>query len=131
MGMATTKTTKCSECHRTLTAKASIARGRGPVCDLKARRRAAAERLARPFKNTDAAVTKALNLLADRALVPTRHTGQYLAVASDGTTSYLVDTIERSCTCKGFGRVGRCYHQLAAEVAEITTTHRAAYVLAA
>lgn len=129
--MTTTQTTKCSECHRPLRAAKSIARGRGPVCDLKARRKAAAAILARPFKNAEAAADKALALLADRALVPTRHTGQYLAASTDGTQTYLVDTIEASCTCKGFGRVGRCYHHLAAQVAEVTTTRRAAYALAA
>lgn len=129
--MTTTKTTRCSECHRPLTAKASIARGRGKVCDLKARRRAAAAVIARPFKNAEAATTKALALLADKALVPTRHAGQYLAVASAGDAAYLVDTVEGSCTCKGHARTGRCYHLVAAQVAEITTTRGAAYALAA
>lgn len=124
-------TTKCSECHRPLTAAKSIARGRGPVCDLKARRRAAAARLARIFKDADRAANKALRHLADKAIIPTRHDGQYLAVATEGDTAYLVDTIDRTCTCKAGQRHGRCTHLLAADIAEITTTRRAAYALAA
>lgn len=120
----TTQTTKCTECHRPLTAKASIARGRGKVCDLKARRRAAAERLARPFKDAERAATKALRHLADKAIIPTRHDGQYLAVATEGDTAYLVDTTARTCTCKAGQRYGRCTHLLAADIAETTTARR-------
>ena len=127
----TATSTECTECHRTLRAAKSIARGRGPVCDLKARRRAAANVIARPFKNAEAAATKALQLLADKALIPTRVAGQFLAASTDGTQTYLVDTVERSCTCKGHHRTGRCYHLVAADVAEITTSRRTAYALAA
>lgn len=126
-----TQTTKCTECHRPLRAAKSIARGRGPVCDLKARRRAAAAILARPFKDAETAATKALRHLTDKAIVPTRHAHQYLAVASAGDTAYLVDAIERTCTCKANRRHGRCTHLLAADVVEITTARRAAYALAA
>jgi len=123
--------TKCTECHRPLRAATSIARGRGPVCDLKVRRRAAAERLARPFKDADRAATKALRHLADKALVPTAAARQYLMVATAGDATYLVDTIARTCTCKAHQHHSRCTHLLAADVAEITTSRRAAYALAA
>lgn len=120
----------CTECGRKLTSAASIVRGRGRTCDLKVRRQAAAERLARPFADAEAAVTKALTLLADKALVAADRDGQYLAAASKGDATYLVDTAARSCTCKGHERVGRCYHLVAADVVEITD-RRSAYTLAA
>jgi hypothetical protein len=123
--------TRCTECRRPLTSAASIARGMGRTCARTARRRAAAFVLTRQFKGAEAARTKALQLIADGALVRTRHEGQYLAVASDGLGTYLVDAVERSCTCKGHARQGRCYHLVAADVVEITTTRRSAYALAA
>lgn len=130
--MTTTATpTKCTECHRTLTAPASIARRMGDTCARNARRRLAAAVLTRTFKNAEAAKAKALQLLTDKALVPTRHAGQYLATSTDGATAYLVDTVERSCTCKGHTRIGRCYHLVAADLVEIVTARRTAYALAA
>lgn len=124
-------TAQCTECHRTLTSTASIARGRGRTCDRNARRKSAAHALTREFKNAEAARAKALQLLADRALIPTRHAGQYLTTSTDGTANYLVDTVERSCTCKGHNRVGRCYHLVAADVTELTAGGRRSFALAA
>lgn len=49
-------------------------------------------------------------------LIRTRHEGTYLAVSSDGTNTYLVDAVERSCTCKGNQRTGHCYHLVAADM---------------
>jgi hypothetical protein len=114
-------TAKCSRCHRTLTSQASIKRGKGAHCARLDRRERAAAVLTRTFKGAESARIKALALLADRALVPTRHDGQYLAASSDGAQTYLVDTIERSCTCRGHQRVGRCYHLVAADVLEMAT----------
>lgn len=124
-------TTKCQRCGRPLRSEASIARGRGRHCERMARREAAVAILVRPFKGAQAAADKALALLAEGALVPTRFEGQYLAVASDGVGTYLVDTGDRSCTCKGHARTGRCYHLVAADAAEISTARRSAYALAA
>lgn len=128
---ATPHTTRCSECGRPLRSAASIALGRGPVCDIKARRRAAAQTYARAFKNAEAAANKALRHLADKALIPTGNLGQYHAVASAGDTTYLVDTIARTCTCKAHDHHGRCTHLLAADVTETTTARRRDHKLAA
>jgi hypothetical protein len=128
---AHTKTATCTRCHATLTSAKSVAARIGRTCARLNRQEAAASVFTRTFKNADAARAKALQLLTDNALVPTRHAGQYLATSSDGTAAYLVDTIERSCTCKGHQRVGRCYHLVAADVAEVTTARRTTYALAA
>lgn len=129
MKKATTAT--CTRCHATLRSAASIKRGMGAHCAKMHRREQAAQRLTRTFKGAQAAADKALALLADKALIPTRHQGQYLAASSDGTQTYLVDTIERSCTCKGHARVGRCYHLVAADTLELATTRRRGLALAA
>jgi uncharacterized Zn finger protein len=49
-------------------------------------------------------------------------------VSSDGSNTYLIDTLEGSCTCKGFAHAGRCYHQVAAAMltARPTTAFAAA-----
>lgn len=118
--------TRCSECRRPITSAASLARGMGPLC---AARNQAAAALTTSFKNAEAASAKALQLITDKGIVRTRHLGQYLAVASTGDQNYLVDVIEGSCTCQARGH---CYHQVAANICEITATRRnAAYALAA
>lgn len=121
--------TKCSECHRTLRSPKSIARGMGPLC---AARKAAAQALTTDFKNADAAQAKALQLIADKGIVRTRVAGQYLAVSSDGSQNYLVDVVEGSCMCPAGTKGRHCYHQVAANICEITATRKtAAYTLAA
>jgi hypothetical protein len=128
---ANPQTAKCDECKRPLTSAVSIARGRGRTCERNRRRRNAALVLSRPFKNAEAARTKALDLIAEGALVRTRHEGQYLAVGSDGVSTYLVDTVERSCICRGHQRQGRCYHLLAADTVELAAVRRTSLALAA
>lgn len=118
--------TKCLSCDRTLASPKSIARQRGPLCHS---RHTAAAALTSSFKNAEAASAKALQLITDKGIVRTRHLGQYLAVASTGDQNYLVDVIEGSCSCQARGH---CYHQVAANICEITATRRnAAYELAA
>jgi hypothetical protein len=125
------QTANCTRCRGLLTAPASVARGYGARCWTLHRRERAALVLSRPFKNAEAARTKALDLIAEGALVRTRHEGQYLAVASDGIGTYLVDTIERSCTCKASQRHGRCTHLLAADTVELAAVRPAHLALAA
>lgn len=121
--------TKCLGCDRTLRSTKSIARQRGPLCHA---RFVAAANLATAFKDPEAAADKALQVIADKAIVPTRHKGQYLVTASHGDDTYLVDVVEGSCTCKAGSRLGRCSHLVAAHIVEITAIRRvAAYVLAA
>ncbi len=106
--------TKCLRCGRVLTSARSIADGRGRTCKAKVR---AAAKVAdvTAFKDGKAALSKAEQLIEDAAIVPTRHVGQFIATSSDGLTVYLVDTLERSCTCKGHTRCGHCYHLVAAD----------------
>jgi hypothetical protein len=130
---AKTPRAHCLTCRAALYTDRSVTRQRGDRCYRKYRAEQAAARLATAagFKDAEAATTKALALIADKGLVPTRHTGQYLAVASKGDAAYLVDTVERTCTCRGHHRTGRCYHLLAADVAEHLAARRNAYALAA
>lgn len=110
-----TETGTCLSCGRPLRTTASIARRRGPKCARKVRAVAKVIDLT-AFKDAKAARAKAIELIEDGAIVPTRHAGQYLATSGDGTTVYLVDLVEGSCTCKGHQRVGRCYHGSAAAI---------------
>lgn len=100
---------RCLRCGRILRAATSVAAGYGRGC--KARIRAAAIAAAvRDF--TAQQVTKALELIADNGLVPTRHAGVFRAVASDGTTTYL--THSDTCNCPaGLRSRNRCYHSAA------------------
>ena len=66
------------------------------------------------FRDAKAARTKATDLIEQSGIVPASRAGLYLAVSSDGSNTYLIDTLEGSCTCKGYVHQGRCYHQVAA-----------------
>ena len=115
MTTTATSTTKCLRCGRTLSAAKSVADGMGRGC--KARVKAAADVInLTAFRDAKAAHDKAIELIEQGGLTRTRIPGQYLATSSTGTDHYLVDTIERSCTCKGHQRVGRCYHLVAADL---------------
>ena len=108
---ATITPTRCQSCGRTLTAQRSIARGRGPVCSAKVRRAAAhVAELAtyKPFQ-----ITKAAELIAELSIVPTSRPALYLAVSSDGQSTYLVDAVEHSCTCPARAD---CYHLAAGDI---------------
>ena len=108
-------TANCLRCGRKLTSAQSIARGYGRTCGAKIREAAKVVDLAE-FKDAKSAHAKAVELIETGSIVGTRHAGQYLAVSSDGTQTYLVDTIERSCTCRGHQRTGHCYHMVAANI---------------
>lgn len=73
------------------------------------------------FRDSRAARTKAEELLELAALVPTRAPHRYIAVSSQGTDGYLVDTTIGSCTCKGWAYSAHCYHLLAATILENST----------
>lgn len=70
------------------------------------------------FADAAAAQAKAVELIETGALVPASRRGLYLAVSSDATDRYLIDTVEGSCTCKGHAHTGRCYHMVAAIMVE-------------
>lgn len=70
------------------------------------------------FRDAKTARTKATDLVEQAAIIPASRPNLYLAAASDGTDTYLIDTAEGSCTCKGYVHQGRCYHLVAAVLLE-------------
>lgn len=114
----------CLRCGRTLTAAKSIENRMGRTCRAKVRKATEVADFS-AFKDATSARNKAEQLIDDGAIVPTRIPGQYVATSSDGTTVYLVDTVERSCTCKGHQNHGRCYHLSAGDILT-ATAYRAA-----
>lgn len=128
-------TGNCRRCHALLTNPLRVARGYGDRCwTLKRREDAEREALATAttavdlsaFKDATSVLGKAEQLIDDGAIVRTRHEGQYLANGSDGVSTYLVDTVERSCTCKAGQRLGRCNHLVAAHILDHTAAILAA-----
>jgi hypothetical protein len=61
-------------------------------------------------------VVKAMELIETQAIVAGSRDGIWFIVSSGGTNTYVVDTDERSCTCKGYLHFERCYHLVAAEM---------------
>lgn len=80
-------------------------------------RRTVAAQLA-AFTDARTAEAKALELLELGALVATSRSYRYVAVASNGTDGYLVDTLIGSCTCRGWVYGNHCYHLVAAVALE-------------
>ncbi|MUN41451.1 hypothetical protein [Actinomadura litoris] len=129
----TTKTAHCRRCRALLTNPRSVAEGITRPCLRKERAEAAALAEARAsvvevavnaidttaFKNPQAVKDKAVQLILDGAIVPTRFDGVYLATGSDGVSTYLTDTVERSCTCKAGQRLGRCNHLIAGDALDL------------
>ncbi|WP_018655929.1 DUF6011 domain-containing protein [Actinomadura flavalba] len=120
---AKTKTATCRRCRATLRSARTVAAGIGDRCARNERREAAARLTTATaavdlsaFKDARTVLGKAEQLIEDAAILPTRHHGQYLATGSDGLATYLVDTVERSCTCKAGARLGRCNHLVAADI---------------
>lgn len=113
-------TAKCLRCGRTLTSSKSIADQMGRTC--KAKVKAAANVIdLTEFKDQRAAKAKAIELIEQAGIVRASRPGLYLAVSSDGSNTYLIDTVERSCSCKGHLRTGHCYHMVAAHLIETRT----------
>lgn len=104
--------TRCSNCGRRLTAKRSVADGKGRACKAKLRRAAVAE--ATEGVKADL-VVKAVELLADNGLVQIRPR-VFKSMSSDGTRTYR--TAREACTCPA-GIRGKylCYHRVAASIA--------------
>lgn len=66
------------------------------------------------FRDAKTARSKALELIEQGGIIPGSRPGLWLAVASDGCGTYVIDTWEPSCTCKGHTFSGHCYHAVAA-----------------
>jgi hypothetical protein len=98
-------TRKCTRCGRTLRDAKSVALGRGPVCDRKAKAELAAS-TAQP-----AQLDKAQQLLADGAVEVLRPGRVWLVVSSKGGEVYR--TAPAACTCPAGVRGRECYHRLA------------------
>jgi hypothetical protein len=114
---------RCLRCGRTLRAPGSVAAGFGRTC--KARIRAAAlTEAAEGF--TAVQVDKARELIEQQAIIPSSRPGLFAAVSSEGTTVYLVDARERSCTCKAAANGRQCYHVASALILEAAANARRA-----
>jgi hypothetical protein len=94
----------CQGCGRKIWSAASIAAGRGSGCRAKLRKATQTADLT-VFHGWQ--VEKARDAIELGAIVALSREGIYAAVSGDGVTVYVVDAIERSCTCKS--RVP-CYH---------------------
>lgn len=95
---------KCTRCGHKLTAADSIARGYGRRCG----QIIAAE--AKASQEKPEAIAKALELLADGAVVPLRPGRVWLVAGSKGTT---YRTAPAACTCPAGVRGRICYHRVA------------------
>lgn len=129
----TTKTANCRRCHALLTNPRSVRDGITTHCrnqearetaERNARREAAVTAAVNAvdttaFKDAQKVIDKAIQLILDGAIIPTRFAGVYIANASDGVSTYLTDTVEDSCTCPAGSRIGRCNHKVAAAALEI------------
>lgn len=72
-------------------------------------------------------IDKAAEAIEQGAVVPLSREGIYAVVSSDGVTTYLVDAIEQSCTCKAAANGRRCWHLAAVAIVDAAAiTRRAA-----
>ena len=108
--------TICRKCHRPLTSARSIREagrngGYGRGCARKI------DQVAKAKAGTDqpAQVAKAVELIEDGGLDRTSKT-TWLAVSSDGTTRYEVNTQTGLCGCPAGQHGRRCYHQISVEI---------------
>lgn len=105
------KPTRCLRCGRALTAASSIRAGFGRTCKTRIAEGARAADLSafHPWQ-----AEKAREAIEQGAIVPSSRPGLYAAVSGDGTTVYLVDVREGSCTCRAAANGRSCYHLAAA-----------------
>jgi hypothetical protein len=109
-------TAKCQTCGRirrfSSAAALASAPASGRICRTKIRRTVAI--VADAMKPEQHA--KMTELIEDGGIVPVSRPGVYAATSSDGSTVYVVNVNESTCTCKA-GQNGRdCYHLAAALV---------------
>lgn len=110
MAAETTPAT-CTRCGRILTDPASIARGRGPVCQ---RRNRAARTTAPVADFTPAQIASAHQAHDDAAVLALR--GQVVMVVStDGTEIHRAHPT--NCNCAAGLKARRCWHMAAARIA--------------
>lgn len=97
----------CLRCGRPLRAVRSVSDGFGRWCKARVREAAGTADLS-AFHGWQ--IDKAREAIEQQAIVPSSRKGLYAAVSGDGTTVYLVDAIEVSCTCKAGANGRSCYH---------------------
>ena len=110
----------CQDCGRRIWAAASIAARRGSGCRAKLR---AAIRVSDAKAEQ---VAKAAELIDDGGIVPTSRPGVYAATSSDGTTIYVVNLNDQTCTCPAGQHARYCYHLVAATILHTARTARRA-----
>jgi hypothetical protein len=101
------KPTRCLRCGRALTAAGSVSAGYGRTCKARIAKGAQAADLA-TFHGWQ--IEKARESIDQQAVVPSSRPGLYAAVSGDGSTVYLVDAREGSCTCRAAANGRPCYH---------------------
>jgi hypothetical protein len=77
------------------------------------------------FRDAKSAKTNAIDLIETDGIIPGSRPGLWFATSSDGTNTYIIDTVEGSCTCSGHRYSGRCYHRVAAELLASATRYAA------
>jgi ribosomal protein L37AE/L43A len=110
MGVPMTEQTsppRCLRCRRRLTARASVGAGYGRTCRARIAEGAQVADLAtfHPWQ-----IEKAREAIEQQAIVPLSRPGLFAAVSGDGSTTYLVDTLKASCTCRAAAHGRACYH---------------------
>ena len=99
----------CRRCGRTLSNAHSVARGYGPTC--RRRIRETMRVIGSTFKPHQ--IASATELISDGGLLAGSDR-TWLAVASNGSSVYVIDSSNGSCNCKAGERGHRCYHLAAA-----------------
>ena len=116
MSNTTEHTAKCQSCGRVRrfrsAAAALAAPASGRVCIAKVRKTVAI--VAEAMKPEQHA--KMADLIEDGGIVPVSRPGVYAATSSDGTTVYVVNVNDGSCTCLAAQHGRDCYHLAAALV---------------
>jgi hypothetical protein len=123
MDAMTVKWAHCLRRGRKLTASSSVSAGYGPTCRARVRKAVATIELP---GTKDEQHAKAIELIEAGGIVPSSRPGVFFAVSSDGSTVYVADLGEGTCTCKA-GQKGRaCYHLPAARLIAAASVRRAA-----
>lgn len=71
-----------------------------------------------PYKDQAKARDNVYNLLADGALIPLIEAVYLVVSKTDENKTYIVNTADQTCDCKGHLNWGRCSHRTAANAIE-------------
>src|SRR3954469_14752295 len=84
-----------------------------------------------PYKDQAKARDNVYNLLADGALIPLIENVYLVVSKTDENKTYIVNTADQTCDCKGHANWGRCAHRTAANAIEASKGSRLALALVA